>query len=204
MVGARVYFPWSSIRNVYPASYEISGAALSPFASSAGTLVHTGLGLEMGDGRRHTVRFTPGTIRAFRTESEGFTYAMAAVRDAFRILGRPLVSDVVSYTDAQVLAMHEEARKPLLGLDAIVYAFFLPPAIFAGILLVLVSAGAAIGVPVLAATVGLALIPPVSSMWFTLAKSRRRNWVLSELAKYEEAARSPPNDANRRGPAELV
>ena len=131
MIGEHAYFPWSSIRNAYPASYEISGAAMSPFASSAGTLVHTGLGLETQDGRRRTVRFTPGTIRAFRTESPGFRYAMAAVREAFATMGRPLVSDVASYTDAQVLAMHAEARQPLLGLEAIIYAFFLPPAIFA-------------------------------------------------------------------------
>src|SRR5881409_859271 len=50
LLGARRYFPWDEIVNVYPASYEISGAFLSPFASSAGTLVHTGIALETASG----------------------------------------------------------------------------------------------------------------------------------------------------------
>ena len=45
LLGGRRFFPWEDVANVYPASYEISGAFLSPFASSAGTLVHTGIGL---------------------------------------------------------------------------------------------------------------------------------------------------------------
>ena len=50
------YVPWSEVRDVYPASYEVSGSFLSPFASSAGTLVHVGIGLETRDGRRGLVR----------------------------------------------------------------------------------------------------------------------------------------------------
>ena len=32
--GARRYYPWSEIRDIYPRSYEVAGSFLSPFASS--------------------------------------------------------------------------------------------------------------------------------------------------------------------------
>ena len=182
--------PWDRVRNVYPASYEVSGAALSPFASSAGTLVHTGLGLETHDGRRRTVKFTPGSIRRFRSESPGYVYAMEAVRRAMADLGRPLVTHVRSYTDEEVLRMHAEAREPLLGLGTIVYAFFLPPTIVAAAFLVLGWAGMSADIPFLLAVAAMACVPPIGSMWFTLRRSRRRNLVLGELAKHEEAARA--------------
>src|SRR3989442_13065281 len=66
IVGERRYYAWSEIRDVYPRSYEVAGSFLSPFASSAGTLVHTGTGPETNGGRRLLVRFPPGSIRAFR------------------------------------------------------------------------------------------------------------------------------------------
>ena len=184
------WFPWSDVRNVFPSMYEVAGSAMSPFASSAGTLVHTGLGIEATDGRRLTVRFMPGSIRGFRSESPGYAYAMAAVRSVFGQLGRPLVTDVRPYTDEEVLRMHEEARRPLLGMGAIVFAFFLPPTIVA---LGVVAARAlrlAADAPFLLAVLVLAAIPPVASMRYTLGKSRRRNWLLSELAKHEEGLRS--------------
>src|SRR5438445_3610629 len=71
ILGQRRYYPWSEIRDIYPRSYEVAGSFLSPFASSAGTLVHTGIGLETSAGRRLLVPFTPGSIRAFRAESRG-------------------------------------------------------------------------------------------------------------------------------------
>ena len=59
LVGERRFYPWREIRDVYPRSYEVTGSFLSPFASSAGTLVHTGIGLETSEGRRLLIRFTP-------------------------------------------------------------------------------------------------------------------------------------------------
>lgn len=183
------FVPWLHVRNVYPATYEIAGAAMSPFASSAGTLVHTGLGLELRDGRRVTLKFTPGAIQAFRGESPGFTYAMEAVRKVFADLGRPLVTDVRAYSDEEVRSMHEEARQPLLGLATIVFAFFLPPTIVAGALVLFDALDIALDVLAVGAVFALAAIPPVASMAYTLKRSRRRNQLLSELAKFEEHAR---------------
>ena len=190
ILGRPAYFPWAEVRNVYPAAYEISGAAMSPFASSAGTLVHTGLGLERGDGRRWIVKFTPGSIRRFRGESPGFTFAMEAVREALGKMGRPLVTEVRSYTDDEVKAMHEEAREPLVGMGAIVFAFFLPPTLVALALVVLNAADVTPAPLALAVVLIVAGIPPFASMRFTLARSRRRNYLLGELAKHEEFVRA--------------
>lgn len=185
-----LYVPWVDVRNVYPAAYEISGAAMSPFASSAGTLIHTGLGVETTDGRRRTVKFTPGSIRSFRGESPGFTYAMNAVRQALDALGRPLVTQSKQYSDEEVRAMHEEARHPLVGMGAIVLAFFLPPTLVAVAFVVLDAMGTTPAPIGLATILILAAIPPFASMRFTLTKSRRRNYLLGELAKHEETLRA--------------
>ncbi len=181
---ARRYYPWDEVVNVFPASYEVSGAFLSPFASSAGTLVHTGIGLETVAGERLTVTFTPGAIRAFRGETEGFRLAMDAVRRVFRERGRPLVADVRAYSDEEVKAMFEEARRPLLGMGAIVLAFFLP---------VLLVAAVLVAVPLGAAALLLAgasaVLPPAVSIAVTWRRGRRRSLALSELSKYQESLR---------------
>lgn len=187
LLGSRRYYPWTEILNVYPASYEISGAFLSPFASSAGTLVHTGIGMDTVAGDRIVVRFTPGAIRAFRGETEGYVRAMDAVREVLRSRGRPLVTSVKRYTDAEVRAMADEARQPLLGMATIVLAFLLPPAIVAAALLLL--GGGSFGGAV--AVIGAAL-PPVVSIVLTYLRSRRRNVLLSELSKFQESLRAAP------------
>lgn len=189
LAGGDGFHAWSDVRNLYPASYEIAGAAMSPFASSAGTLVHRGLGLELVDGRRLTVKFTPGSIRAFRADSEGFRYALMAAREALKAIGRRPVSEVRSYTDDDVRAMHEEARRPLLGMGTIVLAFFLPPTLVAALLLLLASLSIPLTLLPLVLALLLAVAPPLASMARTLRKSRRRNELLSELAKHEEFLR---------------
>ncbi len=187
--GGAAFISWREVRNAYPAAYEIAGASMSPFASSAGTLVHTGLGLETAHGRRIVVKFTPGSIRSFRGETPGFTYAMAAVREAFLALNRPLVTDVRTYSDDEVLAMTEEARRPLVGLPSIVFAFFLPPSIAAVVVYGLELAGVFPGAPETLVAVALAAIPPIVSTVQTHRRSRRRNRLLGELAKHQEAIR---------------
>ncbi len=184
VAGARRFYPWDEVVNVYPASYEISGAFLSPFASSAGTLVHTGIGLETAAGERLIVHFTPGAIRAFRGETKGYRRAMEAVREVFRARGRPLVSSVKPYTDDEVAAMQAEARRPLLGMATIVLAFLTPPALVAAAFLAL-----PVGVPVLGAAAIGAVAPPALSFSITWRRSRRRSHLLSELSKFQESLR---------------
>ncbi|HEX9339824.1 MAG TPA: hypothetical protein VF992_01450 [Thermoplasmata archaeon] len=202
LVGERRYHPWSEIHDIYPRSYEVAGSFLSPFASSAGTLVHTGIGLETNDGRRLLVRFTPGSIRAFRAESRGYAEAMAAIRDRFARRGERMVTTARALTDAEVLGMQARAREPLVSIVGVFFAFFLPPAIVAAVLLIASAVRIALTPVVVAAAIAVALIPPAASMVRTLRQSERRNEILSELAKHQEHLREEAEamGSNRTAP----
>src|SRR2546426_1705158 len=102
ILGARRYRAWSEIRDVFPRSYEIGGSFLSPFASSAGTLVHTGIGLDTHAGEHLLIRFTPGSIRAFRAESQGYLEAMAGIRKPVAQTGGPQGTTAQKVPDDQV------------------------------------------------------------------------------------------------------
>lgn len=190
LLGAQKDFRWEEIRDVYPASYEVAGSFMSPFASSAGTLVHSGLGIETRDGRRLLVRFTPGAIRAFRAESQGFLDALHVIRDRFARHGESLVHSAKTFTDDQVLEMQKLAREPLVSIPTVFLAFFLPPAIVGLVFLGATAASMVLSLPVAAAAVVLALVPPALSMASTLRRSERRNELLSELSKYQESLRA--------------
>lgn len=195
LLGEQRDFRWSEIRDIYPASYEVAGSFMSPFASSAGTLVHAGIGLETVHGRRLLVRFTPGAIRAFRAESEGFLGAMAAIRERFARHSEPMVRTAKTYSDAEVLTMQARAREPLVSIVSVFFAFFLPPTIVGVVYLGATALGSTITAPVALAAIVLALVPPALSMGWTLRRSERRNEILSELSKFQESlrerARSP-------------
>lgn len=190
LLGAQRDFRWEEIRDVYPASYEVAGSFMSPFASSAGTLVHAGLGLETRDGRRLLVRFTPGAIRGFRSESDGFRDALAVIRDRFARHGEPMVHTARTLTDDQVLAMQQEARRPLVSIASVFFAFFLPPAIVGLVFVAATVVALPLSLPLAAAAITAALVPPGFSMVSTLRRSERRNEILSELSKYQESVRT--------------
>jgi len=189
IVGEHHYYAWSEIRDIYPRSYEVAGSFLSPFASSAGTLVHTGIGLETNEGRRLLVRFTPGSIRAFRAESRGYLEAMLVIRSRFARRGEPMVQTAKTFSDDRVLAMQAQAREPLVPITGVFLAFFLPPSIVAAILIALSVARVELTPGILLVTLAIALLPPAASMFRTLRQSERRNEILSELAKYQEHLR---------------
>src|SRR5213596_2468476 len=123
ILGQRRYYPWSEIRDVYPRSYEVAGSFLSPFASSAGTLVHTGIELETQEGRRLLIRFTPGSIRGFRSDSRGYLESMAVIRDRFARRAEPMVRTARTFSDAQVLELQSQARQPLVRIEGVFTAF---------------------------------------------------------------------------------
>src|SRR6266511_1025995 len=189
ILGERRYFAWSEVRDVYPRSYEVAGSFLSPFASSAGTLVHTGIGIETKAGHQLVIRFTPGSIRAFRGDSVGYVEAMTLIRGRFARNGERMVTTARPLSDPDVLAMQARAREPLVSVVGVVFAFFRPPAIVAAVLLIASVARVALTPAVIAAAVVVALLPPAASMTWTLRQSERRNDVLSELAKYQEHLR---------------
>lgn len=189
ILGERRYFTWSEIRDVYPRSYEVGGSFLSPFASSAGTLVHTGIGLDTKEGDHLLVRFTPGSIRAFRADSQGYLEAMAVIRNRFARHGESMVTTAKTFSDQQVLAMQATAREPLVPITGVFLAFFLPPSIVAAILIALSAARLELTPIILIVALAVALAPPAASMLRTLRQSERRNDLLSELAKYQEQLR---------------
>ncbi len=189
ILGERRYYAWSEIRDVYPRSYEVAGSFLSPFASSAGTLVHTGIGLDTNEGRRLLIRFTPGSIRAFRAETRGYLEAMLVIRDRFARSGEPMVQTATRFSDDRVLAMQAQAREPLVPITGVFLAFFLPPSIVAAILVVLSGARVELTPVILLLALALAILPPAASMLRTLRQSERRNQILSDLAKYQEHLR---------------
>jgi len=203
--GERRYYAWSEIRDVYPRSYEVAGSFLSPFASSAGTLVHTGIGLETQEGRRLLIRFTPGSIRGFRSDSRGYLESMAVIRDRFARRAEPMVRTARTFSDAQVLELQAQAHAPLIPMSRVFLAFLLPPAILAAILVALFVARVTLTTPIVAAAFVVALIPLAQSMIRTLRRSEQRNLLLSELAKYQEHVREGASagsaDWGKSGPA---
>ncbi|MEK6988612.1 MAG: hypothetical protein AABX97_11100 [Candidatus Thermoplasmatota archaeon] len=189
VLGDQGDFRWDEIRDIFPASYEVSGSFMSPFASSAGTLVHMGIGIETKDGRRRLVRFTPGMIRAFRAESQGYVEAMSVIRDRFARHGQPMVTTAKTFTDPEVLAMQARAREPLVSISSVFLAFFLPPTIVGLTFLLASYLGALPSGPLILLAVAVALVPPAASMFATLRRSERRNELLSELSKFQESLR---------------
>jgi hypothetical protein len=196
LLGTSRYVPWSDVLDVYPRSYEVAGSFLSPFASSAGTLVHTGIGIETKAGRRFLLRFTPGSIRAFRAETQGYVEAMAVIRDRFARRGERMVTTAKRFSDAEVLAMQGEARRPLLRIEGVFVAFFLPPSIVILLLVLLQWARVPLDSLVIALVLALAFVPPAVSMIRTLGQSERRNEILSDLAKFQEHLRESPEAAH--------
>ena len=189
MVGRPRYLPWSDVRDVYPRSYEVAGSFLSPFASSAGTLVHTGIGIETKEGRRILIRFTPGSIRVFRAESRGYQETMRVIRDRFARRHERMITTARNYSDAEVLSMQSQARQPLVRIEGVFTAFFLPPSIVAVLLITLQWLHVGLTAVILLVVLFFALLPPAVSMARTLRQSERRNETLSELAKFQEHLR---------------
>ena len=202
LLGTPRYVPWAAVLDVYPRSYEVAGSFLSPFASSAGTLIHTGIGIETKDGRRFLLRFTPGSIRAFRAETQGYREAMAVIRDRFARRGERMVTTSKTFSDPEVLAMQGEARRPLLRIEGVFAAFFLPPSVVILLLILLQWVRIPLDTPVVAAVLGVAVLPPAYSMIRTLRQSERRNEILAELAKFQEHLREDSGPAARGSRAE--
>ncbi|HET6399292.1 MAG TPA: hypothetical protein VFH47_07040, partial [Candidatus Thermoplasmatota archaeon] len=114
---------WDELRNVYPVHYDVTGAFVSPFASSDGKVTQMGLGLEWPDGRVETVRFTPTRFALGSLQSRGYRQAIDVVRDLFSRQGRPLVRDAPRLAEAEREALLAKARAPFLPFFAIVLLF---------------------------------------------------------------------------------
>lgn len=188
----RPFIPWDSLAAVYPASYDVTGAFVSPFASSDGKVTQTGLALESPDGGIETVRFTPTRFAHNASRSRGYREAIDVVRSIYAETGRPLTPRADPIPPERREAMLAEARRPFLPFFAIVFLF----AAAAPVLWVLLR----LGVPV-AAGLPVALAFPLGTSLRSQRASRRRNVLLNRLSKVAEyEAHTLP----RKPPARLL
>jgi hypothetical protein len=182
----RPFVRWDELAAVYPASYDVTGAFVSPFASSDGKVTQTGLGLEWPDGRTETVQFTPTRFALTSRKSRGYREAFAVVSDLFERQGRRLVPSGPTYGEAEKQAMLAKAREPFLPFFAIVF-LFASAAPVAWVLLRL-------GVPV-AIALPLALIAPLATSLRSWTKSRERNRILDALSRAAQLERQAAGPA---------
>jgi hypothetical protein len=176
----RPFLRWDGLAAVYPASYDVTGAFVSPFASSDGKVTQTGLALESRSGRTETVRFTPTRFAHNTPRSRGYKEAIEVVRSLYAERHAPLVPSSPTFTPAQREAMLAEARKPFLPFFAIVLLF----AGAAPALWVLLR----LGVPIPVA-LPVALLLPLGTSLRSALQSRRRNALLNALSKAAEFER---------------
>src|SRR2546427_36127 len=157
-------------------------------------------GIEPKEGRRILIRFTPGSIGVFRAESRGYLETMMVIRDRFARRGERMITTAKSYSDTEVLAMQNRARQPLVRIEGVFTAFFLPPSIVIVLLIALAWARVDLTSFTIAIVLAVALFPPAISMARTLRQSERRNEILSELAKFQEHLRERSEPANGAKP----
>lgn len=175
----RGFVAWHALAAVYPSFYDVTGAFVSPFASSDGKVTQMGLALEWPDGRKKTVPFTPTRFAMWQPESAGYRGAMSAVRNAYG--ERPLVHEARIFTSEEAQRMVTDAGRPFLPFWAIV-------ALFASAAPMLWLLTRVAGLPV-AAALPLALVAPVAVSLRSWIQSRRRNDLLDRLSKAAEYER---------------
>ncbi len=176
----RPYVTWSELAAIYPSFYDVTGAFVSPFASSDGKVTQMGLGLEWPNGRTETVRFTPTRFVMGRSRSAGYKQALDVVRDIFAEQGRPLTPAAPQYDEASRQAMLAQAHAPFLPFFAIVFLFASAAPVLLGL--------TRLDVPV-AVALPLALLAPLGVSLRSYAKSRERHRLLNALSKAAEFER---------------
>ena len=173
----RPFVRWDELAAVYPVSYDVTGAFVSPFASSDGKVTQTGLGLEWPDGRVETVRFTPTRFAQTSSKSRGYREAVEVVRALFAERGRAMAPSAQAYSEEERARMLAQAKAPFLPFFAIVFLF----ASAAPVLWLLTALGVPIPIGVPAA-----LVLPLATSLRSWQASRRRNAILNRLSKERE------------------
>lgn len=174
------FLPWEQLAAVYPASYDVTGAFVSPFASSDGKVTQTGLALEAADGRTHVVRFTPTRFAMNSRRSRGYREAIEVVRAVFAEQGRPLAPQAEAFSAAERDDLLARARAPFLPFFVIVVLFAsAAPALW---LLLTAHVPLAVALPV-------ALVAPLATSVQSWRRSRMRNSILNRLSKAAEHER---------------
>lgn len=172
------FVAFSDVAAIYPSYYDVTGAFVSPFASSDGKVTQMGLALETTSGRIETMRFTPSRFTMWQPESRGYLEALDVIKHAWG--DRPLVASADTFTREQGEAMIAEAQKPFMPFFAIVLLF----ASAAPILWVLTKLGVGVAV-----ALPLALLVPLGVSLKSFSESRKRHIILNRLSKAAEHRR---------------
>lgn len=173
----RPFVAFDDVQAMYPSYYDVTGAFVSPFASSDGKVTQMGLALET-DGRKEVIRFTPTRFTIWEAESRGYKEALKAIKSAWG--DRPWVTEAETFSREEASSMIDEARKPFLPFFAIV----LLVASAAPILWALTRLG--LDVPV---ALPISVIPMFAVMLQSAWQSKKRHAVLDRLSKAAELAR---------------
>ncbi len=174
----RPFIPFSDLNAIYPSYYDVTGAFVSPFASSDGKVTQMGLALEGRDGRTETIRFTPSRFTMWQPESRGYLEALDVIKQAWG--DRPLVPAADTFSREEGEAMIAQAQKPFLPFFAIVLLF----ASAAPILWVLTKLGLEVAV-----ALPLSVLAPLGVSLKSFAESRKRHEILNRLSKAAEYRR---------------
>ena len=170
----RPFIAWTDVAAAYPIHYDVTGAFVSPFASSDGKVTLTGIGLEMPNGAIESLRMTPTRFAQNTRRSRGYREAWPIVQARFDALGKPLVPAAPLYSGDERARLEAEAKAPFLPFFAIVFLF----ACAAPVLAILVK----FGVPVFIA-LPVCTIPPLATSLRSYRQSQRRNRILNALSK---------------------
>lgn len=170
----RPFIPWDEVAAAYPVSYDVTGAFVSPFASSDGKVTLFGLGLELTDGTLETVKFTPTRFASATPRSRGYRESIQVVRDLLAQRGQIAVPSAESFSADEKAALEADARKPFLPFWAIVALF----ACAAPVLFILLRVGMDIRV-----ALPLSLIAPLGTSLHSYRQSRRRIRILNRLSR---------------------
>ncbi len=179
------FVAWSELEAVYPTYYDVTGAFVSPFASSDGKVTQMGLGLEFPGGAVWTVPFTPSAFTRWEAESAGYLAAMDIVRGRFQELNRPLVPDAERLDVATRERLIAEAEAPFLG-------FFTILVIVAAAAPIIALLSGVLDVPVWA-SLPLGLAAPLGIGIQSWRRSRRRNAILNRVSRSMEFERTGPS-----------
>lgn len=169
----RPFTRWDDVSAVWPAPYDVTGAFVSPFASSDGKVSQLGLAVETDRGVE-VVRFTPTRFRKRRSESRGFREAWQVVQGILARRGRVPVPEAPTFVPGEAQRLLEDARKPFLPFWAIVFLF----AAAAPVAWILLRMG--VDVPV---AVAIGLMFPIGTSLQSAMRSQRRHAILRLLSK---------------------
>ena len=170
----RPFVAWDDCVACYPVSYDVTGAFVSPFASSDGKVTQRGIGLELRGGAVEIVRFTPSRFTLGRERSRGYKEAWPLVETLWAGKGRPLVPAQPPIPPAERDRLLAQARRPFLPFWAIVALFCSAAPITLGLALLGVPDGAAIATGLLA---------PLGTSLLSFRRSVERNRILNTLSK---------------------